>query len=49
VAQSANKTQKKLFLKKSNKISKNAECYADFKTFEKVAKMHTQNVIRKPV
>jgi hypothetical protein len=29
---------KKIFLKKSNKISKNAEFYANFETVEKVAK-----------
>ncbi len=44
MAESANKTPKKLFLKKSNKISKNAEFYADFRTVEKVAKnAHTKS------
>jgi hypothetical protein len=39
VVLSANKTQKKIIVKKkSNYISKNAEFYADIKTVEKVAK-----------
>ncbi len=37
-ASSVNKTPKKLFLKKSKKILKNAKNYAAFKTVEKVAK-----------
>jgi histone deacetylase complex regulatory component SIN3 len=38
VAVNANKTPKKLFLKKIKQYIKNAEFYADFKTVEKVAK-----------
>jgi hypothetical protein len=49
VALSANKTPKKLLLKKSKKILKNVEFYAHFKTVEKVSKIHAQKVIDKNV
>jgi hypothetical protein len=45
----ANKTEKNNFWKKSNYISKNAEFYADFKTVEKMQKMHTKKVVNKNV